>query len=184
MPPVLPVPPGFPRISGGLSPPHPPPAVRRVLKRWPSTSRTSGIILVPPAFGSTTTITRPRIFLLFPSRRIECPDDGPGQHLKDLKRTCKRIEPVPRLSQDAERILKLLADSPSSRPATVKTLRSWIDNKFNNRKNPPIEEMEFGLRFRPVARTICGGIFLMVQTVPLSGKPGGGIPPARTKRKT
>ena len=70
--------------------------------------------------------------------------DGLIKHLKDLKRSCKRIEPpvVPaKLSQDAQRIVTLLEKTPeTSRPSNEKKLISWVAQKFQNRKTPPKPE--------------------------------------------
>ncbi|MGA0369333.1 MAG: PIN domain-containing protein [Kiritimatiellia bacterium] len=70
--------------------------------------------------------------------------DGLIHHLKNLKRTCKRVEPQqpqPKLSQDAERIVTLLNKTPATnRPSSEKSLLSWINNIFQNRKTPPKAE--------------------------------------------
>jgi hypothetical protein len=65
--------------------------------------------------------------------------DGLLHHLKSLGRRCKRVGPPVKLSQDAERIRKLLEECPeASRPGSQAKLESWIANKFNNRKTPPV----------------------------------------------
>ncbi len=70
--------------------------------------------------------------------------DGLIQHLNDLKRSCKRIEPTPpppKLSQDALRIISLLKKCPEqNRPGSEVSLEKWIQNKFEKRKNPPKPE--------------------------------------------
>jgi hypothetical protein len=55
--------------------------------------------------------------------------DGLMQHLKDLKRTCKRIEPIPpkpKLSEPALRIAGLLEKAGRSRPRKQDSLLKWI----------------------------------------------------------
>jgi hypothetical protein len=64
--------------------------------------------------------------------------DGLIQHLKDLKRTCRRIEPEPKpvvLSEAAQRIVHLLENAKNSRPRREKTLLPWLES--HRRKDDP-----------------------------------------------